>query len=61
MLTLSMPAAPRLRLTALKAASINWGVILPVKEWTFCFLALLIPIMIDNCKETTTRLFENVS
>src|SRR5437762_12868331 len=48
MLTLSMPAAPRLRLTALKESRSNLGVILPVKEWTFCFLLLLIPIKIDQ-------------
>jgi len=45
----------------LKAASIKRGVILPVKEWNFCFLVLLIPIMIDNRTEAAAELFENVS
>ncbi len=61
MLTLSIPAAPRLRLTDLKESSSNGRVILPVKEWTFCFLVLLIPIMIQNRRETSAELFENVS
>src|SRR6266536_4854383 len=61
MLTLSIPAAPRLRLTDLKESSSKGRVILPVKEWTFCFLVLLIPIMMHNCREPGAELFENVS
>ena len=38
MLTLSMPAAPRFRFTALKACVINGRVILPVNECTLRFL-----------------------
>ena len=37
-LTLSIPAAPRLRLTALKLASINPSVIRPVREWALMIL-----------------------
>ena len=37
MLILSIPAAPRLRLTFLNALSMSTGVILPVNEWTLSF------------------------
>src|SRR5215475_4283855 len=38
MLTLSIPAAPRLRLTALKLSRINPSVIRPVREWALMIL-----------------------
>jgi hypothetical protein len=46
MLTLSIPAAPRLRLTFRKARCIRSGVILPVNEWAL-ILAILGPFLLN--------------
>jgi hypothetical protein len=48
MLTLSIPAAPRLRLTFRKAAAIISVVILPVNECVLIFLAKVGPFLLNS-------------
>jgi len=40
--TLSMPAAPLLRLTAFQDSCMSSGVILPVKEWILRFFGCIV-------------------